>query len=368
MVSITKIRYNSQHLIEKINILLTMCSGHEAQELLNFRIHLENLEYPSSSDVNFYEDMEIKILEKQPSTLRNNTISRLKRIDAKYRNNFIIPEELISEDKIYSKINSLEKQISRLAERPRLYELRAEEMLKDVNEKFRSIMDLNEKNSNITDRIKEVKALEEKLNSLEADAQNMLSDISTVQLGHQYLDAKNRYSSPAPKMKFSRSPKKITRYFFNLYFAFSWLLKRIFHSGFFLYLGFITSLIILTFMYAIIIYTNNSSYKDLALTIPMLWLAWFFQRKINIREKLFEIYNHKQKVMETYVAFKNSIYTFNSEDKMEEVLLEAIKKDPSDCMGINNATLIEAILDKLRGLFASRQAVKAFRHEINKEQ
>ena len=134
-------------------------------------------------------------------------------------------------------------------------------------------------------------------------------------------------------------------------------LKECFIMASFYMLDLFFLFLFLTFSYFIVVFGDNQdTYKDLVITIPMIWLAWFFQRKINTRDKLFELYNHKQKVMETYVAFKNSAYDFKASDKMEEVLLEAIKKDPSECVGKDNTTIIEAVLDKLRGLFITAKA------------
>jgi hypothetical protein len=219
-------------------------------------------------------------------------------------------------------------------------------------------MKIKDKNSSITEQVYNVNQLEEKLNKMQTEAQLLLNGISTVQLGIQYLEAKNRYCYFVPPKKFSRSKKKFVRSLLNIWFYILWIFKRVFQLSFFLYCGFIISLLLLTLSYGVLIISQSTSYKDLAITIPMLWSAWFFQRKINTREKLFEVYNHKQKVMETYVAFKNSVYTFGAEDKMEEVLLEAIKKDPSDCIGKDNTTLVETILDRLKGLFVSRKIEK----------
>lgn len=360
-----KLLQNKELLIQKINLLLEYANFPLAHELIEFREHVKRETKIGLSSVDFYEQFERRVADSLSQDDKKSIRLRMRRLDAKYKQPIMI-KEYVSDNDIINRIDSLEHQLQRLMERPRLYEKRAEEKLFEIDDKFRKLMEISDRNSSITDNIKKVDDLEKKLSKLEADAQDMMSDISTVELGKQYLEAKNRYCIPKPKMKFSRSKHFYVRYPTNIYYWLLWIFKRVFHNGFFLYAGFIFSLIFLTFSYFIVVFGHNQdTYKDLAITIPMIWLAWFFQRKINTRDKLFELYNHKQKVMETYVAFKNSAYDFKASDKMEEVLLEAIKKDPSECVGKDNTTIIEAVLDKLRGLFITAKAKKIIKDEID---
>ncbi|MBP3687183.1 MAG: hypothetical protein J6J35_02320 [Alphaproteobacteria bacterium] len=362
-------RNELQELLYKIAVLLPYAGMNTEQELEQLRKKIKR-DLSSGISVNNglyyskYSHLEEVVLDELTPRQRSDVLGGLAGIKGLYVRKNASRNSDLSDIAQLERLNNLENQVNRLIERPKLYEARAEEKLAGIDEKFRKLMNISDRNSSITDNIKKVDDLEKKLSKLEADAQNMMSDISTVELGKQYLEAKNRYCAPKPKMKFSRSKNRCIRYFSNAYYWLLWLFKRAFHTGFFLYTGFMLSLVVLTFSYLLIVLGNNDTYKDLALTIPMIWLAWFFQRKINTRDKLFELYNHKQKVMETYVAFKNSVYDFKASDKMEEVLLEAIKKDPSDCIGKDNTTLIETILDKLRGLFISGRVKKVIREDV----
>lgn len=352
---------NKEYIIQKINLLLEYANQGVAHDLIKLKEGIKSIPKISLEQIKFYQQLENHLLEYLPLDERKYVLQKIKRLYSKYKR-MDVDIEYTSD--IIERLNSQERQINRLLERPRVYEMKAEEKLLEIDDKFRKLMRISDRNSSITDNIKKVDDLEKKLSKLENDAQNMMSDISTVELGKQYLEAKNRYCSPKTKMKFSRSKNKYIRYFANTHYWLLWIFKRIFNYGAFLYLGFFISLALLIPAYFVIVFKENATYKDMFLTIPMIWSAWFFQRKINIRDKLFELYNHKQKVMETYVAFKNSSYTFNAEDHMEEVLLEAIKKDPSDCIGKSNTTLVETILDKLRGLFVSGKVKKIMREDV----
>lgn len=270
-----------------------------------------------------------------------------------------------SKEEYLSRIQKLEYMYNRLMERPRIFERRAEEKLEEIDSKFRSLMNVVDKGRSISDQIRQVDQLENKLNKLGADAQEMLRGISTVQLGKHYLEAKNKYCYCIQKLKFSNSKKRYIVFVLNILSSIRWVCHFIFQQNFFLYLGFISSLLLLTLTYMFLIMTKNTSYTDFILTVPMLWSAWFFQRKINTREKLFEIYNHKQNVMETYVAFKNGDYTLHIEDKLEDVLLDVIKKDPSDCIGKDNTTIVESMLDRLKGIFEFEKMKRSIKEMNN---
>lgn len=339
-------------IIKKIDILLPVAENYLQHRLIDLKEYLKHEKENVPSLLERYQEIEKMVLDNLSPTSRKNVLKKLEKLDIDGRDVTEIMEKCLV------RLNYLQDKVDRIMERPRLFEKEAQQKLDEIDGKFREIMKIKDKSSSISEQLLNVSQLEDKLDKMQTEAQLLLNNISTVQLGKQYLDAKNRYCYSIPPKKISCSEKIYIRYILNCWFYILWIFKRIFQLNFFLYLGFIISLFLLLASYVLLIFSQSTSYKDLALTIPMLWAAWFFQRKINTREKLFEIYNHKQKVMETYVAFKNSVYTFHAEDKMEDVLLEAIKKDPSDCIGKDNTTLIETILDKLRGLFISRKIEK----------
>lgn len=339
----------NEKIIKKIDILLPLAEYDLQHHLIDLKEDFKHTKEIIPSMLEHYKEIENKVLNQLSTPSRRMAMRKLDRLDE---------EEADLLRLNIQKLNYLQAQVERIMDRPRIFEKEAQQKLEEIDNKFRELMKIKDKNSSITEQVYKVNQLEEKLDKMQTEAQLLLNGISTVQLGKQYLEAKNRYCHFVPPKKFSRSEKKFVRLLVNIWFYILWIFKRVFQLNFFLYCGFIISLLLLTLSYGVLIISQSTSYKDLAITIPMLWSAWFFQRKINTREKLFEVYNHKQKVMETYVAFKNSVYTFGAEDKMEEVLLEAIKKDPSDCIGKDNTTLVETILDRLKGLFVSRKIEK----------
>lgn len=346
-------------IIKKIDILLPIANIQQQHKLIDLKEELKHTDVVTSSTLRMYEEIEHNVISHLPIADRRRARVKLQRID-----NMLFDDSILDYD-VNRRIDMIQKELERFIARPRIFEKEAQQKLAEIDEKFRELMKIKDKNSSITEQVYKVNQLEEKLDKMQTEAQLLLNGISTVQLGKQYLEAKNRYCYFVPPKKFSRSKKRFMRLLLNIWFYILWIFKRMFQLNFFLYCGFIISLLLLTLSYGVLIISQSTSYKDLAMTIPMLWSAWFFQRKINTREKLFEVYNHKQKVMETYVAFKNSVYTFGAEDKMEEVLLEAIKKDPSDCIGKDNTTIVETILDRLRGLFVSEKIKKAIKDDMN---
>lgn len=336
--------------IKKIKILLNYADSKQSNLLRHFLSILENSKEVPDGIAFEIKNIQNTILSRQPILKRESLEFELSMLDSDIQTsqNFILEE----------RIQKIEERLERILSRPRIYERQAEAKLAEIDEKFNNIIQLNGKNLKISDQIAEVSNLEKKLQDLEADAQEMLSGVSTVQLGKQYFEAKKRYCFNKPEPKKSESKYLVVRLAANFRYMLLNIFKRIFQTDFLLYTAFIISLISLFAIYLYLIIKGMSSYKNLFLSVPLLWLSWFFQRKINTREKLYEIYNHKQKVMETYVAFKNSTYTFNSEDKMEEVLLETIKKDPSDTMRKDNTTMIENVLDKMRGMFVAHRIKK----------
>lgn len=348
---------SSKNFIEKINILLAHANIEDANTLLRMKDFLDTADTVPLSLMQDYDRIENNILENVSSTERASIIKKL----VKLKSNFTFIPDI--DNTLMRRMDKIENQITRIIEQPRLFERNAQQKLDQIDEKFALLMNINDKHTSVTDQISKVDYLEKQLEKLKTDAQDLLNDISTVQLAKQYLEAKNTYGWHYNRMKFSRNKKWYLRWLMNFWYFLVYIKRNIFQKDLFLYICFLLSLLLLTCIYILLILSNSVSYKDLVFTIPMIWAAWFFQRKINTREKLYEVYNHKQKVMETYVAFKNGSYNFGAADKMEEALLEAVKKDPSDCIGKDNTTLVESILDKIKGIFVSERIKKSIKYD-----
>ena len=367
--------YSIRNLYEKINILLPYCSEDTIRRVLDFKFYLQteakNRDNAFAREIDKYNDIEHSILYTLATKERTTVLRKLKNID---RRNELknISTEGTNLEVLANKVNNLERTILPLIERPKLYEARAEEKIKVAESKIEQmsreidkLLGVVGKNYGVAEQIQIINKNSEDIEKIKQQAQAALNKIITVSIAEHYQEAKAEYTLNLSKVKYSNNKNKFIKYSYN---ATVWLLnifKRIFQKDVLLYAGFIISLFLLAISYLILIALESTSYRDIALTIPLIWLTWFFQRKINTREKLYEIYNHKQKVMETYIAFMNSEYSIKSNNDFEEVILNTIKKDPSDCIGKDNTTIIEAVLDKLRGLFITAKAKRIIKDEID---
>ena len=369
---------NIQYLIDKLNILLLHCDiTVDEKELLSFRKHLLNnfdaTEPASEYELNTYYTMEEQILSSLTTSERKKVMNKLLALDKKNYKKSNIEASLTEELK--NRLVQAEKKLQLLIERPKLYEARAEEKLNkaqqqinQLNKEVNEFLGLLHNTPGIAEQIKMFNKAKNEIEIVKQQAQTALNKIITVSIAEHYQTAKKEYALTYNKMQFNVHKNIVCRIFINFILYIWHLLKHIFQKDVLLYVGFILSLLMLTLSYLTLIILDSTSYKDLALTLPLIWLAWFFQRKINTREKLYEIYNHKQKVIETYIAFMNSEYTIKSNDNFEEIILSTIKKDPSNYIGKDNSTLIEAMLDKLKGLFLSSQIKRNIcQDNINKD-
>lgn len=369
---------NIQHLIDKLNILIMYCGVTvDEKELLSFRKHLlknfDATEPASEYELMTYYTIEEQTLSSLTASERKKIMNKLLAIDRKNYEKSNIDASLIEELK--NRLVQAEKKLQLLIERPKLYEARAEEKLNEaqlqinqLNKEVNEFLGLLHNTPGIAEQIKMFNKAKNEIEIVKQQAQTALNKIITVSIAEHYQTAKKEYALTYNKMQFNAHKNIVCRIFINFILYIWHFLKHIFQKDILLYVGFILSLLMLTLSYLTLIILGSTSYKDLALTLPLIWLAWFFQRKINTREKLYEIYNHKQKVIETYIAFMNSEYTIKSNDNFEEIILSTIKKDPSDYIGKDNSTLIEATLDKFKGLFLSAQMKRNIcQDNINKD-
>ena len=96
------------------------------------------------------------------------------------------------------------------------------------------------------------------------------------------------------------------------------------------------------------------------ITIPLLWIAWFGQKNISQRKRLFEEYNHKLRVVQMYILFneRNESYKLKNKDELEKTLIDVIKNNPAEHLG-RGETMIDQMLEKFR--------IKGFRQKLKEE-
>lgn len=208
---------------------------------------------------------------------------------------------------------------------------------------------------------KNIVELETDLKTKQTDLDALLSDATVRSLLEAYTESKSEYS------KFKRrsySDKKFTKkipvfLFNNIGRYFSSLLN---------YSMFILPLVAVSFIFVNestakmvleSLGSNNGAnpsaaeliYVKTVISIPLVWIAWYGQRNISQRKRLFEEYNHKLRVVQMYLLFNTSDKTYylseSNKDKLSMVLLDAIQNNPAEYLG-KGETIIDRLFDKFR--------------------
>ncbi len=84
-----------------------------------------------------------------------------------------------------------------------------------------------------------------------------------------------------------------------------------------------------------------------SVSLPLLWIAWYGQKNISQRKRLFEEYNHKLRVVQMYIMFTANGNTYNlaQKNELEGTLLAAINSNPAEHLG-KGETMVDSILEK----------------------
>ena len=160
---------------------------------------------------------------------------------------------------------------------------------------------------------------------LEADIRSLLPGAGAAGLASAYAQAKARYGALPYK-------EKVTLW--NAIFAFFNLLKG--HSSNALhYVLFIAPLLFITWHFsnlAQIVSDPNGAgatweliMMKLAISTPAIPVSLFGWSSLKTQRRLFEEYNHKQRVMELYRSFKKEIDEFGDDAQMKELLAIMLK-------------------------------------------
>lgn len=95
-------------------------------------------------------------------------------------------------------------------------------------------------------------------------------------------------------------------------------------------------------------------YAKSIISLPLLWIAWFGQRNISHRKRLFEEYNHKLRVVQMYILFNEGSKTYklaaDNVKRLESVLIEAIGNNPAEHLGRG-----ETYLDQVRNAISKKK-------------
>lgn len=191
-----------------------------------------------------------------------------------------------------------------------------------------------------------------------ADVGALLSDATAKTLAEGYMESKCEYSKLKPK-KYEKGKilKNISIFFFNN--TIRQLGTLLDYAMFIIPLVFV-SLIFINEKTAEIVLKSLATagtsptaaeliYVKTIISIPLIWIAWYGQRNISQRKRLFEEYNHKLRAVQMYLLFNTSDKTYflsnPNKDKLAEILLSAIEYNPAQFLG-RGETIIDRVYER----------------------
>lgn len=252
-----------------------------------------------------------------------------------------------------------------------------------IDEILNSQQSISKFEAHLNEKIKpSLVEVQKDLDTKRKEAGALLSNVTINTLLHGYSESKYEYSKPAPR-----------KYSWNLHSKL-WYVPSLLSNGYALvynliwrHLGFLLSytLFILPLVGVSIIFITEGTarivleslaadvttpsaleliYVKTIISVPLIWVAWYGQRNISQRKRLYEEYNHKLRVVQMYVAISSDkeAYPFKDKSALENVLLEVIERNPSEVFGKD-----ETILDKIGEIvLASKGFVKDAEDAIKK--
>ena len=109
------------------------------------------------------------------------------------------------------------------------------------------------------------------------------------------------------------------------------------------WVGFIVSLVVLMIIYGWVLISKEPDWANIASRtvtgLPLVWMAWYFQRSISQTNRIKEEYHHKQRIMAVFDGFSKEIDRLtendsktNKEKKLELIsaIINAISKNPAE--------------------------------------
>lgn len=265
-------------------------------------------------------------------------------INAKHKELFVAPK-----GKTTSKIDDLEQNITRL-----------DEYVKD----FEGYV-----SPDVKKRQKEIENISKDIQVKQKEVGALLSGATANTLTEAYSDSKYEYSSRKPRAEAKNISSKVSRFCYNNVGRHGVAILN--------YILFITPLVGILFIFssplAAKIIANNFDatgmsaspleilYSKTIVSLPLLWVAWFGQRNISQRKRLFEEYNHKLRVVQMYILFTtNETYKLNTarREELDTILLKTIGSNPSEHLGKG-----ETYMDRVNSLVGRPKADKVTKHD-----
>ena len=201
--------------------------------------------------------------------------------------------------------------------------------------------------------------------TLEKEIRSLLPEAGSAGLSSAYFQAKARYGPiPYDKKAHGSWPGA------DLWHSF----KNIFRGGLMNYIAFIAPLLFLTCLYLFFYYPDfyylildhsifieNSTKDEITfLTIllrflvstPLVAISLFGWSSIRLQRRLYEEYNHKQRVMQLYVSFIDEIEKSGTKEQKRELLtimLKTVADKPTLAMTEEDKSPVNALSERLFG-------------------
>ncbi|MBY0539030.1 hypothetical protein K2P56_01160 [Patescibacteria group bacterium] len=191
----------------------------------------------------------------------------------------------------------------------------------------------------------------------------LLSSTTLATLANAYEQAKTEYSR-VPLRKYEG---KILSHIFTFFYNTVWRNLDFFFS----YAFFVAPLLAICFIFLYedtakvvldTLTTANSVptaleliYIKTIISLPLIWIAWYGQRNISQRKRMFEEYNHKLRVVQMYTMFTSDDTSYRFSDnqnslKLETLLIDTIGNNASKVFGMD-----ETILDKIKEIIRANK-------------
>lgn len=273
-------------------------------------------------------------------------------------------------EKIHTEIVEKYEKIFTASEGENSIIVKLENNIKEIDS-YRTKID-KEINPEVENVRKYINDVQKDIDTKSADIDSLLSDATARTLAEGYTESKYEYSK-------EKSRKYVEgKYFLNIgVFFFNHILRHL--STVVNYAMFILPLVAVSLIFInektaeIILssFTKNDLepspleliYVKTIVSVPLIWIAWYGQRNISQRKRLFEEYNHKLRVVQMYLLFNTADKSYHLSDENKEelsvILLDAIKNNPAQYLG-RGETMIDRIIDR----FYERGLIKKLKEEI----
>lgn len=295
------------------------------------------------------------------------------------------------DEKLTNKENGIEVEIERAyknisKKHKDLFEAEEDEVSKieDLEQNIEKIKKFDENlekkvKPNIASKQKYLDDLKIDIDKKRKDVNSLLENTTGGALAQGYRESMEEYSQKGPQSyKKALDEKKWIVKIFKC-------LSTFIHNNFTRHVGIIVNYLIfflplvaifLIFLEPIFIkdlLSNNipTNGKDfiifkISVSLPLLWIAWYGQKNISQRKRLFEEYNHKLRVVQMYIMFTANGNTYNLAQKkeLEGTLLAAINNNPAEHLG-KGETMIDSILEKFYIAGFYKKLKKEIISEIN---